>query len=103
MSLMKVMRHFQDQGNQSVQQAELVDNVLREIELNSNEDTSLEKGIETAKKINSVIQNLIFKESMFLITADAKLKKDRYLSLSINYSNYQDLGDQLQGDGGPAY
>ena len=55
MTLMQVMKKFESEGESSVQQAQLVDAVLREIEVNSHEDTSLEKGLETAKKINSVL------------------------------------------------
>ena len=85
-----------------MQQAEVVDKVLREIEVNTQEQTTLEKGIETSKKINSVIQNLITSENMILVTADAKMKKERFLSMNINTSMVN-FADQLQGTGAPNY
>ena len=60
--------------------------MVRKIELDSDErSTSMEKSVETSKKIANVIQHLITKEGLLMVTQEAKVKNDRFLSLNINY------------------
>jgi hypothetical protein len=59
--------------------------MVQKIEVESDERaTSVEKSIETSKKVANVIQYLIAKENVLMITQDAKVKNERFLSLNIN-------------------
>ena len=46
--------------------------------------TSIEKSMETKKKVQNVIGHLISKENVLMITQDAKVKDERFLTLNIN-------------------
>ena len=46
--------------------------------------TSLEKSIETSRKVANVIQYMITNENMLMVTQEAKVKNDRFVSLNIN-------------------
>lgn len=59
--------------------------------------TSIEKSLETKKKVQNVIQHLITKENVLMISQDAKNKEDRYLSLDINVDMNQ-MNGMLQGN-----
>lgn len=59
--------------------------MVHKIEVEGDErTTSVEKSLETSKKVANVIQYLITKENVLMITQDAKVKNERYLSLNIN-------------------
>ena len=51
---------------------------------NTDASTSVEKSIETSKKVSNVISFLIAKENIMMITQDSKVKNERYLGLNIN-------------------
>ena len=69
MMILSVMKEFEAMGQDSVQQTQIIDKMIRKIEIESNQrNTSLERTVETQKKVSSVIQNLITKENMLLIT-----------------------------------
>ena len=40
--------------------------------------------METSKKISNVIQHMITKENVLMVTQDAKVKNERLLCLNIN-------------------
>lgn len=54
------------------------------MELQEGSGTSLERSLETSKKISNVIQHLITKEDVLMVTQDAKVKNERLLCLNIN-------------------
>lgn len=71
--------------------------MIQKIEVEGNErQTSIEKTIETSKKIANVIQYLITNENILMISQDAKVKNDRYLTLNVN-CDITTLAENLQG------
>ena len=60
--------------------------------------TSLDRSVETSKKISNVIQHLITKENIIMVTQDSKIKNERYLSLNINVE-MNNAANILEGDG----
>jgi hypothetical protein len=70
------------QGQDNVQQHNIVEEVIKRIVTQGH--VSIDKTMETKKQIQNVIQHLITKENILMITQDAKTKDERYLSLNIN-------------------
>lgn len=67
------------------------------LEINSMEkDTSELKGVETSKKIANVIQHMITKENVLIITQDAKTPNERFLALDVNM-NLTNVRDYVHG------
>jgi hypothetical protein len=59
--------------------------MVQKIEVESMEaTTSVEKSIETSKKVSNVISYLIAKENVLMVSQDSKIKNERYLCLNIN-------------------
>ena len=56
----------------------------------------MERAGETAKKVQNVISHLINNENVLMISQDAKVKNDRYLTLNVNM-DIENLAGQLQG------
>lgn len=54
------------------------------MEIEEGSGTTLERSLETSKKINNVIQHLITKENVLMVTQDAKVKSERLLCMNIN-------------------
>jgi hypothetical protein len=82
--IVQVIRDFKAQGEESVSQAQIVNRLIHDIEVKEGTGTSLERAEETSKKIANVIQHLITKESVLMVTQDAKVKNERLLCLNIN-------------------
>ena len=51
---------------------------------NMEASTSVDKSIETSKKVSNVISYLIAKENVLMVSQDSKIKNERYLCLNIN-------------------
>ena len=60
-----------------------------------NRQTNVERAAETAKKVQNVISHLITNEGILVISQDAKVKNDRYLTLNMNL-DIETLAGQLQ-------
>lgn len=91
------MKEFERQNEDNVKQSDIVERMIQKIELEGNErSTSIERTMETAKKVQNVIQYLINNENILLISQDAKVKNDRYLTLNIN-CDLENLAGYLQG------
>ena len=74
--------------------------MVQKIELEGTErQTSMEHAQETMKKVSNVISHLINNENILMITQDAKVKADRYLTLNMNLDMEQ-LAMTLQGGAG---
>ena len=59
--------------------------MVQKIELeDTSAQTSIEKTLETSKKVQNVISYLIQKEHALMIAQDSKIKNERYLCLNIN-------------------
>ena len=80
-----ILKKFEHEGQESVQQSEVVNRVIQSIVLDEGAGTSVEKAAETAKKVSNVIHNLISKENVVVVTQDSKVKNERLLCLNINF------------------
>ena len=70
---------------ESVSQADIVNRLIQQIEVEDNiNGTSMERAVETSKKIANVIQHLITKENVLIVTQDSKNKNERLLCLNVN-------------------
>jgi predicted protein tyrosine phosphatase len=79
------MKDFEQQGQENVQQAEIINRMVQKLEIENIEaNTSSEKSIETSKKVANVISFLIAKENILMISQQSKIKNERYLCLNIN-------------------
>jgi pyruvate/2-oxoglutarate dehydrogenase complex dihydrolipoamide dehydrogenase (E3) component len=76
-----------------------VEKMVQRIELDGadsvNRQTNVERAAETAKKVQNVISHLITNEGILVISQDAKVKNDRYLTLNMNL-DIETLAGQLQ-------
>lgn len=83
--IVTTMKEFEAQGQENVQQADIINRMVQKIEVESMEaTTSVEKSIETSKKVSNVISYLIAKENVLMVSQDSKIKNERYLCLNIN-------------------
>jgi hypothetical protein len=77
--------------------------MVQEIEIQSMErQTSIEKSIETSKIIANVISHLITNENVLMISQDAKVKSERYITLNTNV-DMSNAGEYIQGNRDPVY
>ena len=80
-----VMKEFERSGEDNVQQARIINRMVQKLELEENQnETSIERSIETSKKVQNVISYLIAKENVLMVAQDAKIKNERFLCLNIN-------------------
>ena len=83
--IVAVMKEFEAQGLENVQQADVINRMVQKLEIESTSaSTSVERSIETSKKVSNIISYLITKENVLMISQDSKVKNERYLSLNIN-------------------
>lgn len=77
---------------ESVSQADIVNRLIQQIEVEDNiNGTSMERAVETSKKIANVIQHLITKENVLIVTQDSKNKNERLLCLNVNTDDVNPL------------
>ena len=99
MMIMHVMKDLEFQGQENVQQSQVIDKMVHKLEVESHENsTSLEKSMETSRKVANVIQYLIQNEGFLLITQDAKTKNERYISLNPQIT-IENVPGALRGSG----
>ena len=72
------------EGSESVTQSEIINDIVKQLEVDESHGTSMERALETSKKVANCIQHLITKENVLMITQDAKLKNERMLCMNIN-------------------
>jgi hypothetical protein len=97
--IISIMKDFERQGEDNVRQGDIVDRMVQKIELESNErQTSIEHAQETTKMVSNVITHLINNENILMITQDARVKADRYLTL--NELDMDQIAMTLQGGAG---
>ena len=83
--IVQVMKEFEAQNQENVQQADIINRMVQKLEIENTEAaTSLEKSIETSKKVAHVISYLVAKENVLMVTQDSKVKNERFLGLNIN-------------------
>ena len=98
-----IMKEFERAGDDNVRQGDIVEKMVQKIELDGSErQTSLERTLETSKKVQNVISYLINNENILMISQDAKVKADRYLTLNVN-CDVENLEGFLQGSKEPGY
>ena len=86
--IISIMKEFERSGEENVRQQDIVEKMVQRIELEGvdsvNRQTNVERAGETAKKVQNVISHLINNENILMISQDAKVKNDRYLTLNVN-------------------
>jgi hypothetical protein len=83
--IMATMKEFEAQNQEHVQQAEIINRMVQKLEIENTEaSTSVERSIETSRKVSNVISYLISKENILMVTQDSKIKNERYLCMNIN-------------------
>lgn len=82
------MKDFERSGEENVRQGDIVEKMVQRIELDGadsvNRQTNVERAAETARTVHNVISHLINNENVLMISQDAKVKSDRYLTLNVN-------------------
>lgn len=100
--IIQIMKDFERDNEDNVKQSDIVERMVQKIELeNTERQTSIEKTLETSKRVQNVIQYLINNENILMISQDAKVKNDRYLTMNVNV-DLSNLGGQL-GNNQAAY
>lgn len=83
--IVAIMKEFERAGQENIQQSEVINSMVRKIEIESTDvSTSVERSIETSKKVANVISYLIAKENLLMVSQDSKIKNERFLCLNIN-------------------
>ena len=83
--IVAVMKEFESNKQENVQQAEIINRMVQKLEIESNEAaTSLERSMQTSQKVQNVISYLISRENVLMVSQDSKIKNERYLCLNIN-------------------
>jgi hypothetical protein len=98
--ILTLMREYEGLGEENVRQGDIVDKMVLTLEVDPAEQrqASVERSIETSRKINNVINYMITNENLLLISQDAKAKADRYLTLNLS-SNIDNYNSFLEGRG----
>jgi len=87
MMITDTVKHYEEEsGMDSIAQAEIVNRLVNRLEVEEGSaGTSLERAEQTSRKVQQVIQHLISKENVLVITQDSKVNKnERMLCLNIN-------------------
>ena len=83
--IMEVMKEFQAQDQDNVQQSEVINRMIQKLEIeNIDSSTSVQKSIETSKKVSNVIQYLIKSENVLMISQESRVKNERYLAMGVD-------------------
>lgn len=83
--IISIMKEQEHKGEENVRQGDIVDLMVQKIELDSSDrQTSIERTVETSKKVQNVIHYLITNENILMISQDARAKADRFLTLNMN-------------------
>lgn len=96
MSIVELMKQFEADGMENVQQAEIINKMVQKIMLadDSGIRPSDEQAIELSRKISNVVTYLIKKEKVLMIVQDSNVKNERYLTLSVGV----DMGNMNLGE-----
>ena len=95
--IVAIMKEFQMQNEDNVRQGDLVEKIIQNLMENGDAQASIEWGIEQTGKINNIVQHLITRENVLMITQDALSKNDRYLTLDPNIS-LETINNFVTGD-----
>jgi len=66
--IVEVMKEFQRNNQDNVQQLAIINRMVQRLEVEDIGSTSVDKSIETSKKIQNVISYLISKENLLMIS-----------------------------------
>ena len=84
--IVEVMKEFQAQDQDNVQQSEVINRMIQKLEIeNLDSSTSVQKSIETSKKVSNVIQYLIKSENVLMISQESRVKNERYLAMGVDH------------------
>jgi len=71
--------------------------MVKKIELEQKDkSTSVEQSIKTAQTIQNIVQYMISRENLLIITQDAKTKNERFLCLTVNI-DHNNIASRIQG------
>ena len=84
--IVAIMKEFQMQDEDNVRQGDLVERIIQKLIENGDAQASIEWGVEYTAKLNNIVQYLISRENVLMITQDALSKNDRYLTMDPNIS-----------------
>jgi hypothetical protein len=85
MMIVAVMKEFEGNKQENVQQADIINRMVQKLEIENNEAaTSIERSVQTSQKVQNVISYLISRENVLMVSQDSKIKNERYLCLNIN-------------------
>lgn len=80
-----VLKNFERENQETVSQSDIINAVIQAlVHDDGGAGTTVEKAAEDSRKIANVINHLINKENMIMVTQDAKIKNERMLCLNIN-------------------
>jgi len=97
--IITIMKEFERAGDDNVRQGDIMERMVQKLELDEAEhQVSMERTLETSKKVANVISYLINNENLLMISQDAKVKNDRYLTLNVN-TDLEQLQNMLSGQG----
>lgn len=95
--IIHIMKEYERTGDENVRQGDIIEKMVQKIELeNPDRQTSIERSLETSKKVQNVIGYLINNENILMITQDARSKNDRFLTLNVNV-DFDNLAAKLGG------
>lgn len=67
--IVQVMKEFETQNEVNIQQADIINKMVQKLEVENLEaSTSVERSIETSKKVANVIQYLVAKENILMVS-----------------------------------
>jgi hypothetical protein len=86
MQIISVMKEYEAQGAENVQQSQVVNRVIQKMMLEEDMgvEATQEQAIKLSKIITNVVSYLINKENVLMISQDAKIKNERFLCLNVN-------------------
>jgi hypothetical protein len=82
-----IIKDMEREGQDSVVQSDVVNKLVQKLELEDGAaegNACIERTLETTKKIQNVIQHLITKENVLMVTQDSRVKNERMLCVNIN-------------------
>ena len=78
------------EGSESIEQAALINKLVEKMNLDMNQnrqEVSVALAADQSRRYTKVIDQLIKKEGVLIVTQDSKNKAERFLSLNINEEN----------------
>ena len=95
--IVALMKDYQMQNEDNVRQGDLVEKLVQHLITNGESNPSVEWSVEVSNKIHKIIEHLINKEGILMITQDALSKNDKYLGMDPNIT-MENLSNLMGGE-----